>query len=199
MKSIHALKAIWKKEWLEYLLSLLFLSVSSIVCSFLFYDEKGLASRYGSLDVLTGMDQYVITVTGVKGTTMQTYVFFTIVWTFVTIAYLLLWTYLSYSKHRNDLMLLHVRGYGSDKSTGLFCIWRIVLFVPCLAFGYAVDFAFVELFFVLSGCDHQLFFVSPMTLIFSGIFFVFFAISDVIFNSVPYQEKKILSFLRENY
>ncbi len=197
MKGKFFLDMLKKEKLLLFFLVLLYLLVQ-VYFTFSFYDPARFRAFYGpDYGKMTSEESTIFSALGLSGVTKQAYLLPFVVFIILLVLFLFLFSYLSSSLELNNVFLLKIKG---DEKV----LKRQLLFQGIINF-----FSFVLAIFlyalVLSLIDHFVSFQIPLFVFdIRTIYFdvVYYFLSLLLFSRINQKmtsNKKMLSFLREEY
>jgi len=191
---IFKAKRIFVKEW-PFFLIWFFLSLFSFMLIAFFFCNQNISAG----KIFTNHDEYIISVLGITGIGRQSYILPLLLLVVIIFVFSLLWGYFSYLFNSREIILGRLKGLSKMKSQySVFIIrffFSLIFELLALLFYvliYSILNAALNLSFTLFSFDSHVF-------IFFIVDSVSFILTDFPFSSLPYSEKNLIKFIRENF
>lgn len=192
-------KNVLKKERAYFIIYLILAAISYCLISFMFYDEKIVYSFYGGEEYVPGKDINFINCLGIKNIERQSYIFSYSILLMILVTYFIMWSYFSAKKHQGNISLMRVKGISKMDSQYTFLIQRNFLFLIFSVIALIPYLLFLLIFFLVSGTQHMIIIPTYWLLLFFIIHDLLFVFISLPFYSIPYKNKNLIKFIRENY
>ncbi len=199
MPLIAVLKTIARKEKTYFLISSLLAVFVFLSGDFVFFQRSEFLTSIGGRDHMTAKDLSFLSLSGIEGIPKQTYFFLFVFLCLLQILFFLFWSYFSLQLHKADLYRLRIRGFGIKESNIRFWWERGFLSFTSLVLSYGISEFLLWITHIILKLDHRILGLNYKSLIVLFSFTLLYFLISLPFYLIPFKEKRLLSFLRENY
>lgn len=190
---------IFKQERWYFIIHSIIVTISYCLISFIFYNEKFVYSLYGGEEYVPSKDINLIQCLGLENIERQSYIFSFAILVIILIIYFITWGYFSSKKHQSNISLMRVKGIRKMDSQFTFLIMRNFLFLIFSAVALFPYILFLLLFFLITGSQHMIIIPTYWVILFIIVYDLLFLFISLPYYSIPYKNKYLIKFIRENY
>lgn len=186
-----------RKEWPFLLVYSLLIAIIDFFITCVGYDETRLIEHYGSIKKMPSHDRSIYQMFGLKGITLQSYLFPLIILILILIFFCIIYAIISHSSNRKYVFLLRIKGDTKivSKTSNIHFLFVSLGSIISLAFYMLI----LAIFNLIASMEIMLFVFSPWVLLWNVIFDLFAYSMFILIGRSIYSDRNMLHFLREEY